>query len=91
MQFYNLFNIHSGADLAALVREASVSSLRESMKQSMSSMNVAMNESGGTQSDTVVGVAMRHFDSAFKKIKPSVSEKVCRTYLVGHTGLFDNL
>ena len=26
--------------------------------------------------DTVIGVAMRHFDAAFKKIKPSVSEKV---------------
>ena len=67
----------SGADLAALVREASVNSLRECMRESQraSSMILDLNESVGMQQDTIVGVAMRHFDAAFKKIKPSVSEK----------------
>jgi hypothetical protein len=40
------------------------------------SMILDMNESDGIQYDTIVGVAMRHFDAAFKKMKPSVSDKV---------------
>ena len=79
---------YSGADLAALVREASVNSLRECMmrNQGTPSVIVDMIEPDGMQHDTAVGVAMRHFDAAFRKIKPSVSEKVCfihLTYLGG--------
>ena len=44
-------------------------------------MIVDMIESDGMQHDTAVGVAMRHFDAAFRKIKPSVSEKVCFIHL----------
>ncbi|XP_028392638.1 nuclear valosin-containing protein-like isoform X2 [Dendronephthya gigantea] len=67
----------SGADLAALVREASVNSLRERMKgyQGTSGLMLDANGPDVIQQDTIVGVAMRHFDAAFKKIKPSVSEK----------------
>ena len=76
--------LYSGADLAALVREASVNSLRECMRghQGTSSMILDRSESIGMQQDTVVGVAMRHFDAAFGKIKPSVSEKVRLVYFI---------
>ena len=39
-------------------------------------MILDVTERNGMKQDTVIGVAMRHFDAAFKKIKPSVSEKV---------------
>ena len=45
-------------------------------------MILDLNESVGMQQDAVVGVAMRHFDAAFKKIKPSVSEKVRLVYSI---------
>ena len=56
--------VFSGADLAALVREASVTALREFMS--------AAREPGS--SDTVT-VANKHFRTAFCKVKPSVSEQ----------------
>lgn len=54
----------SGADLAALVREASVSALKEAITKQ------------GTQSSQVITVKGEHFETAFKKVKPSVSQKV---------------
>ena len=57
------FHDHSGADLAALVREAAVTALRESMARPE------------TDGDTT-RVSRQHFNTAFDKIRPSVSEKV---------------
>ena len=54
--------LSSGADLAALVREASVSALREFMTVTPSSGRIE--------------VHTKHFESAFTKVKPSVSAKV---------------
>ena len=71
---------YSGADLAALVREASVNSLRECMK--ISTDNSAMvwetpvtENCNADEQSGHVGVGMRHFDLALQKIKPSVSQK----------------
>ena len=82
----------SGADLAALVREASVNALRECMKTTnvSRSPSTTTGMSGITWETTEkpvdhcgpVGVSMKHFDLAFGKIKPSVSEKVSVLSLV---------
>ena len=56
-------NCFSGADLAALVREASVTALKDVI----------------SQPDIVhshISVAKVHFEAAFQKVKPSVSKKV---------------
>ncbi|XP_066599971.1 nuclear valosin-containing protein-like [Prorops nasuta] len=55
---------YTGADLAALVREAGVESLREIMS--------------GTSTKAVI--SMRHFVTAFNKIRPSVHEKEIKHY-----------
>lgn len=55
---------YTGADLAALVREASVAAFRE----------LVMKESLDCKAD--LKVAMRHFTTAFSKTKPSVNERV---------------
>ena len=64
---YHIFVIYSGADLAALVREASVNALREFM-------------STGQSEETSIIVSNRHFEAAFKKVKPSVSVKDQKVY-----------
>lgn len=56
---------YTGADLSALVREASEFALKEFIKNP-----VAENEI----------VKLKHFESAFNKIKPSVSLKDCEKY-----------
>ena len=53
----------SGADLAALAREAAVAALREFM--------ATTHPSGESPA-----VGSQHFDVAFHKVKPSVSDKV---------------
>ncbi|XP_006898122.1 PREDICTED: nuclear valosin-containing protein-like [Elephantulus edwardii] len=58
-------NCYTGADLSALVREASVSALRQEMAQRKSGRN----EKGELK------VCLKHFEEAFKKVKPSVSKK----------------
>ncbi|CAG5108706.1 Similar to NVL: Nuclear valosin-containing protein-like (Homo sapiens) [Cotesia congregata] len=55
---------YTGADLASLVREAGLEALKES----------TINNSDLTK------VSMRHFDSAFTKIRPSVHEKEAKHY-----------
>ncbi|KAK3576286.1 hypothetical protein CHS0354_036021 [Potamilus streckersoni] len=61
---------YTGADIAALVREASVLALKEVI-------------SPGSLESLKVGVCVRnqHFDAAFSRIKPSVSEKDQQKYL----------
>jgi len=56
---------HRGADIAALVREASVFALKAAIV------------APGAQADDVITVTAEHFEKAFQKIKPSVSVKVC--------------
>lgn len=54
---------YTGADLAALVREAGIEALKEHMTASTTS--------------TKLLVCNKHFSKALEKIRPSVSEKVC--------------
>ena len=51
---------YSGADMSALVREASMSALKEALKSSVK---------------TPISVCRTHFDRAFYNLKPSVGEK----------------
>ena len=66
----SLFHI-SGADLSALVREASMAALRERIDVA----SIGVQESSPSKL-SVVGIGQRHFDIAFSRIKPSVSKKV---------------
>ena len=62
--------IHSGADLAALVREASVQTLKDFMK----------NDAQANRGKTGLVVTMQHFEHAFTKLRPSVSLEVSFYY-----------
>jgi ribosome biogenesis ATPase len=53
---------YTGADLAALVREAGIEALKELMT--------------ATNTTTKLVVSKKHFSKALEKIRPSVSEKV---------------
>ena len=65
---------YTGADLAALVREASVSAFRELVLQPNLDANT---DSDVTPKGAVdLKVSKRHFEAAYAKIKPSVSKKV---------------
>ncbi|XP_069340607.1 nuclear valosin-containing protein-like isoform X2 [Eulemur rufifrons] len=55
---------YTGADLSALVREASLCALRQEMASQKSG-----NENGKLK------ISHKHFEEAFKKVKPSVSKK----------------
>ncbi|XP_034950714.1 nuclear valosin-containing protein-like isoform X2 [Chelonus insularis] len=55
---------YSGADLASLIREAGIQALKESM----------INNSGLTE------VYMRHIDTAFTKVRPSILDKDAKHY-----------
>ncbi|XP_074531519.1 nuclear valosin-containing protein-like isoform X3 [Halichoeres trimaculatus] len=69
----------TGADLTALVREASVNALRAHMK----SQNLPSSCSGHTFSSgsvTEIRVNRQNFEDAFKKVHPSVSKKDQRMY-----------
>lgn len=63
----------SGADLSALVREASMAALRESI--SARSTNHMTVDNDLPKDRTPVGVGVRHFAAAFRKVKPSVNKK----------------
>nr|XP_019959099.1 PREDICTED: nuclear valosin-containing protein-like [Paralichthys olivaceus] len=69
----------TGADLTALVREASVNALRAYLK----CQNPPASSSGHTCSAGSVAhirVSKQNFEDAFKKVRPSVSKKDQRTY-----------
>ncbi|XP_075386797.1 nuclear valosin-containing protein-like isoform X1 [Tenrec ecaudatus] len=55
---------YTGADLSALVREASLSALRQ---------DLANQETGKEKGE--LKISLKHFEEAFKKVKPSVSKK----------------
>ncbi|XP_053461321.1 nuclear valosin-containing protein-like isoform X3 [Nycticebus coucang] len=57
---------YTGADLSALVREASICALRQEMARQKSG-----NEKGSLK------ISHKHFEEAFKKVKPSISKKAC--------------
>ncbi|XP_058389619.1 nuclear valosin-containing protein-like isoform X2 [Diceros bicornis minor] len=59
---------YSGADLSALVREASLCALRQEM---------ARQKSGSEKGE--LKISQKHFEEAFKKVKSSISKKVTRT------------
>jgi SpoVK/Ycf46/Vps4 family AAA+-type ATPase len=61
---------YTGADLAALVREAGIEALKETISSSDTTRKLV--------------VSNRHFLKALEKIRPSVSEKVC-IYSLHHT------
>ncbi|KAJ3017062.1 hypothetical protein HKX48_003743 [Thoreauomyces humboldtii] len=65
---------YSGADLAALIREAAVAALREGIAQSGLTLGASM------PSFVNARVHHRHFDAAFGKTAPSVSAKDRRRY-----------
>ncbi|EPX74420.1 AAA family ATPase Rix7 [Schizosaccharomyces octosporus yFS286] len=67
----------SGADLAALVREAAVTALRSAVFQ-----DIASNEPEMTQhtANAPIRVTMADFDLAFKNIRPSVSDRDRQKY-----------
>ncbi|XP_053291684.1 nuclear valosin-containing protein-like isoform X2 [Pleuronectes platessa] len=69
----------TGADLTALVREASVNALRAYLK----SQNPPASSSGprcSAGSVAHIRVSKQNFEDAFKKVRPSVSKKDQRTY-----------
>lgn len=69
---------YSGADLAALVKEAGVYALREFIA------------TGENPQTGPLSVAIKHFDSAASKIRPSVTGKV-RSYSSSYSRLFLNI
>ena len=60
-------NGYSGADCAALIREAGLAVLKEEMNKEPSS--------DGTMAEEPLSVAARHFTTAFSVVMPSVSKK----------------
>uniref|UniRef100_A0A7N5ZTR8 AAA+ ATPase domain-containing protein n=1 Tax=Anabas testudineus TaxID=64144 RepID=A0A7N5ZTR8_ANATE len=84
----------TGADLMALVREASVNALRAFLK----SQHSPATSSGHTYSSGPVSdirVSKENFEDAFKKVRPSVSKKVrkCKSwrYPCPTVGALDNM
>ncbi|GCC37379.1 hypothetical protein chiPu_0015883 [Chiloscyllium punctatum] len=62
-----VYMVGRGADLSALVREASINALRQHLS-GQSSEQASAPSSG-------IRVARHHFEAAFEKVKPSVSKK----------------
>ncbi|XP_068423847.1 nuclear valosin-containing protein-like isoform X2 [Clinocottus analis] len=68
----------SGADLTALVREASVNALRAHLKARPSQAASGHTFTSGSVAD--IRVSQQNFDDAFKKVRPSVSKKDQKMY-----------
>lgn len=68
----------SGADMASLVREATVEALRQEQEKEKASRNPGQ----GDVEDEVLTITVekRHFEYAFTKVFPSVSAFSCRKY-----------
>lgn len=69
----------TGADLTALVREASVNALRAHMKSQFLSASFS-GHTFSSGSVTEIRVSKQNFEDAFKKVRPSVSKKDQRMY-----------
>lgn len=61
---------YTGADLAGLVRQASLQALKESM------VVCSSDDNSSTALENVLKVGMAHFQEAIRNIKPSVNEEV---------------
>ncbi|XP_008279730.1 nuclear valosin-containing protein-like isoform X1 [Stegastes partitus] len=72
-------NSFTGADLTALVREASVNALRAYLKSQHSSA-AASGSAYTSDSFTDIRVSKHNFDEAFRKVRPSVSQKDQKMY-----------
>nr|XP_057934410.1 nuclear valosin-containing protein-like isoform X2 [Doryrhamphus excisus] len=68
----------TGADLTALVREASVNALKAYLKSRCTPPSSSGHTSSGPVADIRVG--KNHFEEAFKKVRPSVSKKDQKMY-----------
>ncbi len=80
---------YTGADLAALVREAAMIAIREGMKACIDKVNSLCQPMDTDCHDakmkecmkgSSVKVEMRHFEEAIKKVKPSVSTDMIQFY-----------
>ncbi len=79
---------YTGADIAALVREATLRALRENMKACQSKASEECKGEAGCRDEkvqeclknTLIKVERRHFDEAIKKVKPSVSNDMVQFY-----------
>ncbi|XP_029962948.1 nuclear valosin-containing protein-like [Salarias fasciatus] len=69
----------SGADLSALVREASVNALRTHLKSGRPSP-LALPPAASDQPVADIRVSRQNFEDAFSKVRPSVSKKDQRMY-----------
>ncbi|KAI9224516.1 P-loop containing nucleoside triphosphate hydrolase protein [Blastocladiella britannica] len=76
-------NGFSGADLAALVREASVTALRDHLARLAASA-----EPMAVDAETTLTVTGAHFDRALDVVRPSVAEAERRSYASLHRKLF---
>jgi ribosome biogenesis ATPase len=67
----------SGADLAALTREAAVLALKTVLKQrrALSNEELKLQQEADAQNFPKILVSATDFENAFKKVKPSVSDK----------------
>jgi transitional endoplasmic reticulum ATPase len=65
-EFKLYVSLYTGADIAAIVREASMMALREAVTS--------------TKMPSDVAVTMRHFQVAFQRVQPSLSVEVLRKY-----------
>ena len=67
----------SGADLAALTREAAVLALKTVLKQrrALSKEELKLQQDADAENPIQILVSATDFENAFKKVKPSVSDK----------------
>ena len=80
---------YTGADLAALVREATMRAIRESMRTCINKVDEICKPNDLECKDKVmkecikttgVKVSLRHFEESMKKIKPSVTQDMLQFY-----------
>ncbi|QGA67841.1 CDC48 family AAA ATPase [Sulfolobus sp. E11-6] len=80
---------YTGADLAALVREATMRAIRESMKICIDKANENCKSTDTECRDKTmkecmkvngVKVSLRHFEEAMKKVKPSITQDMLQFY-----------
>jgi ribosome biogenesis ATPase len=65
----------SGADLSSLIREAGMAALKETLAN-----NFAAGDADACKTDASIEISRRHFNQAFSKCQPSVTEQDLRSY-----------
>ena len=79
---------YTGADLAALVREASLKALRENMSSCAAKASAECKGDNSCKDEKIqeclknsmLKVEMKHFEEALKKVKPSVTQDMVQFY-----------